>query len=163
MQASDVANALNAAASLVTILGVIVAAIYFPYNLKKREIAEENELLRNANDCYLRFLELQAEYPGLGLSDVDRQLITNLSANDQARQVALFSFLTSMVERAYYLSRRVSRFHSEWDDWAVWVRDYYAKNPNYLRYWDGGSHHAFGKAFVAAMNTLIEEGRPPRS
>ena len=125
---------------LVVIGGVAVAVWFFPKKAAQEETLDRERSYRSLNDQFLRFLELQLANPGLGTNTTDREPVWDqLSDTDRKRQVLLFDYLASVLERAQYFLCNGPVGTSEWgvEQWKTWEHwlDRYLQNPNFVRFW----------------------------
>lgn len=152
---------------LITAVSVAYAAFFYRRNERKKRLNEEVELMERANEPFRNFLELQLQYPNLGMhTSAKVHLLENLSDEDRVRQRVMSEFLLSILENAYYLSGRGQPLHGEWPVWDAWLRISYADNPNFRYWWfrlDEQGANAFGAEFVDYMRKLLGTERPAAS
>lgn len=125
--------------------GILFALVLYPQS----QFESSYERL---NDHFMRFLEMQVEYPMLGTNTSDREL-KDLTPEQLARQAIIFDYLSSLLERAFYfLNDGINKWlfwrHREWDTWEEWI-EIYSQNQNYVQFWR--THHAqacYGEEFM---------------
>src|SRR5690606_4928974 len=107
---------------IVTVIGLPMAIAVFLFEQRKERENEEEEVYQLLSDNYQDFLKVALENPDLRLfSDV----ATELSPEQQERQVIIFAMLISLFERSYLLlyeedmSPRQKRRWNSWRDYML--------------------------------------------
>jgi hypothetical protein len=152
---------------LVGIVGVPLSIIGYFVNEARRRKQERAALYVEINNKYLDFLALSLRHPELGVSEspVDQKPAPIGSDEDRIRQWSIFSYVASLTERAYYLTRMKGYpDKGEWDSWDRWIGAY-VLNPNYRQYWEAITTNftrkgPFGAAFEAYMRDKLKETVP---
>jgi hypothetical protein len=138
MTISEANAILDLIAKAVALIGIPWTVMSYFANEAKRRTQAKAALYVEANNKYLEYLALSAAHPRLGLSDspAHRAKISLTDDEDKVRQWSLFNYLTSVMERVYYLTRSSTDIDkNEWESWERYIADYFL-NENYRRYWE---------------------------
>lgn len=136
------------------IFGVLFAVVFYPKSQFEKSYGQ-------LNDHFLRFLELQLEWPGLGTNTFDREIVVFRDLHDDpARQELIFDYLLSLLERAfYYLHTGLDQYLPwkwwEWKSWHKWLR-VYKGNQNFVKFWKKvRKESCYGAKFVDFMDNEL--------
>lgn len=120
------------AAAVVTVVALPFAILVFIWEQRKERQMNEEELYQRLSDEYTKFMKLVLDNADLRLLRSGGVAI-QLSDEQKERQLALFSILVAIFERAYLL---VYEEHMEpqtrrmWQSWEDFMRDW-CKRPDF--------------------------------
>ena len=154
--------------ALVAVIGIPITVWRYFVNEGKRRQLETDAMHVEVNNKYLDYVALSLNYPHLGGSDgpAHRAVVELKSGDDKVRQWHLFSYLTSILERAFYLAawsrERDKDEENEWSSWERYIADYF-QNENYRKYWEEVTGNftkptSFGPAFEKYMRAQYGRG-----
>lgn len=115
---------------VVTVIGLPLAIMVFLFDQHKERENEEEEVYQLLSDNYQDFLKVALENPDLRLFSVET---TNLSDEQEERQLIIFAMLTSLFERAYlllYESNMTPKQARRWNSWEDYMLEWCQK-PNF--------------------------------
>jgi hypothetical protein len=155
---------LQLATSAATLAGILLAAVFFPLNERKKRSAERALLADRISDRFRSFMMLQIEHPRLGLLAEERADVSNsLTAEDRLRQRVIFEFLLAIGEDAYYLANSDKDQFGEWKAWDAWFKLYFL-NPNFVRVWgalnEANIQSAYGRSYLRELQRIELEVNP---
>ncbi len=107
----------------VTVIGLPLAIFVFLFDQQKERENEEEEVYQLLSDNYQDFLKVALEHPDLRL--FSKGPSTSLTAEQQERQLIIFTMLMSLFERAYLLlyedkmSPKQMRRWNSWEDYML--------------------------------------------
>lgn len=107
---------------VVTVIGLPLAIAVFLFEQRKERENEEEEVYQLLSDNYQDFLKVALENPDLRLFS---DQATELTPEQQERQVIIFAMLISLFERSYLLlyeddmSPRQKRRWNSWRDYML--------------------------------------------
>jgi hypothetical protein len=112
---------------MITVIGLPVAIFFFVYEQRRQRENEEEEIYQILSDGYIDFLKLAIANPDLKLQA--NSAISNPTAEQKERMLAMFGILVSLFERAYLvvydekMSHRRARRWRSWEDFMQeWCR-----------------------------------------
>jgi hypothetical protein len=170
MSIAELKTIMDLIVSIVAVIGIPFTIWRYFVNEAKRRQLETDALHVEVNNKYLDYLVLAAAHPNLGVCDgpEHRAAVSLKSDEDKVRQWFLFSYLTSTLERAFYLTRWSSAHRKdveeEWASWERYIADYF-RNENYRRYWEEVTasftkQTSFGPAFENYMRGQYDPKTP---
>ncbi len=122
------------ASYVVTVIGLPLAIFVFLWEQRKERQSDEEELYQRLSDEYTDFMKLVLDHPDLRLLRPPDQEM-KLTAEQQERQLALFSILIAIFERAYilvYEERMSEQTRRLWLSWEDYMREWCAR-PDFRR------------------------------
>jgi hypothetical protein len=166
MTIAEAKSILDLVAGLVALIGIPISVVRYFISEARKARREQAALYVEVNNKYLDFLNLTLKHPTLGISDRPENLkLVSLAEEDAIKQWALFSYLTSLMERAFYLTHSSkSRDKGEWQSWERYIADY-LRNENYRQYWrevtgNFSKATSFGTKFENYMRDKYDPNTP---
>ena len=156
MDVVAVRNALEILAFLAVILGVPIA-LYSFLQEKKRERRDREYGTYNAlDDKYIEYVQLCLKNPDLDVFDVPRKDGQELSPEQSRREVMVFTFLVSILERAFLMYRDQSTEikRDQWSGWDQYMHDWFSRD-NFQHAWAIVAPQ-FDEDFVKYGNAMIK-------
>ena len=111
---------------VVTVVGLPLAIFVFLFEQRKERENEEEEVYQLLSDNYQDFLKVALANPDLRLFSAEASS-TRLSAEQEERQLIIFTMLMSLFERAYlllYEDRMTPRQARRWNSWKDYMQEW---------------------------------------
>lgn len=114
------------ASAVVTVVGLPFAILVFIWEQRKERQMNQEELYQRLSDEYTKFMKLVLDNADLRLLRPGGQSF-QLTEEQQERQLALFSILVAIFERAYllvYEDTMEPQTRRMWQSWEDFMRDW---------------------------------------
>lgn len=154
------AAVIAAIADLVTILGVPGAILVFLLEKRKERRIQEYETYDALDDRYTEFQRMCIEYPGLDIHEVAHTHPKVISEDERKQELAAFSILFSIFERAFlmYEDQSTPAKQRQWSGWQEYIR-HYLRRESTRTAWKtisttGGFDTTFSKFFEGLSREL---------
>lgn len=162
---SEAQQLLQAAANLVTSLGLIITVTGIFIAIRSYKAEQERERRERAygtfddlDNKYVEFMYKCTEYPHLDLFSIPAPKDRSISEQDLLVERAMYSVLISIFERAFLMFERHADQESKERQYSGWVECMmsYCNRESFLHEWNKiGSQ--FDAGFQAEMNALIKK------
>ncbi len=155
---------LQAAANLVTSLGLILTIVGLFFAVRSYKVEREKERLEKAygtfddlDNKYVEFMYKCTEYPNLDLFSIPARAGRKISKHDILIERALYSVLISIFERAFLMFERHADKDAKDRQYSGWVEcmKSYCTRESFLHEWNLIGHQ-FDTRFHDMMKQLIE-------
>lgn len=159
MDVAELRNALEILAFLAVILGVPIALYQF-YREKKRERLDREYGTYNAlDDKYIEYVILCLNNPDLDVFDFPKTDRKELSKEQERRELMLFTFLVSLLERAFlmYSDQSTEIRRKQWTGWDDYLRGWFLRD-NFRKAWVNIAPQ-FDTGFVAYGSKILKANR----
>lgn len=120
------------ASYVVTVVGLPLAILVFIWEQRKERLNEDEEIYQRLSDEYTNFIKLTLENADLRLLRPPGTPM-DLTPEQQERQLALFSILVAIFERAYilvYEETMAPQTRRLWQSWEDYMRDW-CRRPDF--------------------------------
>lgn len=121
---------------ITVILGIPLGLYQFIKASRKEQKDREESVYHVLDERYLEFQRLCLQYPYLDVFDIPDNVPVALTEQQKKEELILFSWLLSLLERAYLLQskRDPLSLQKQWGGWKDYI-DSYCQRKNFQAAW----------------------------